>query len=232
MERLNGVTAMKTMLAILAIMLIPHVLIGQDSPLTGASCSWDASAHITTVDLLRQVNLKQDNSFGTWSFEGKALIGGGDGPHSRLAVGPANAGLKKLPEEFNIVTTITRLAGNDCISLVFPSPGGGRGMVVLDWGKGMISGIAWVDKLGPENSGAGVHGALLLTGKPKTITAMIRKNGVVIQVDGKDYLGYRLDWSKVTAGGTADRPDQSGFSIFIMEKNKVSISKLLLTFPD
>lgn len=226
MESMNGVVPMKTLLASLAVLLASNVLLAQDSPLTGAQVQFDDKQPLETIDLLKKVDARKDALAGDWGFSGGRLVGGSKG-YARLPIGPAGLA---LPEEYNIVFQVTRTGGDDSVTLSFPAPGGGRGLLCLDWNHQAITGLGCVDKGGPEVSGAGIRGAVLKRAQPRTVALLVRKSGVVIQLEGKDYFGYRVDWKRVSIHlGELDRPDQSGFSLTTCA-SQVAVSQLKIIY--
>lgn len=228
-EKKNGATPMKILLATLALLLASNLLLAQDSPLTGAQVSFDKQTTLEKIDLLKKVEVKNLQLTGTWALTGGQLTGGGtkDGG-ARAIIGPADL---PVPEEYDISLVVTRLSGENGMAIAFPTPGGGRGDVILDYWAGKIGcGLAFVNGAYPDVSGYGVAGRLLTIREPRAITIMIRKAGIMIQVDGKDYFGKKLDWSTVTVIGSADRPDQKAFCISTW-KTYVTVSQLKISYP-
>jgi hypothetical protein len=219
---------MKTLLASLAIAVMPHLGAAQDSPLTGAQFTFDKQSSIEKIDLLRKCDWKKWQLNGTWTFNGAQISGGDIKDAGRVMIGPSDL---TVPDEYDLSITVTRLSGDDGIATAFPTPGGGRGLLMLDYNHGQIGcGLAFVNGAAPDVSGYGITGALLKKGMARTFVLMIRREGLVIQLDGKDYLGKKVSWSTVTVTAAGDRPDQKGFCLSTW-KSQIAVSQYRISYP-
>ncbi len=163
------------------------------TPLTGAAVSFDKKLKTDTVDLLKKASPEKDSLAGSWKFAGSALAcsAGQDGA-ARLQIP-----FKPAAEEYNLTLVVERADGDDNVGIGFPTPGGGSAMLHLDVDRGSYLGV-----LSPEGAGhrkvCSAPGKQLTAGKPRILVLMVRKASLVVQVDGKDVLTSRMDWSKVS----------------------------------
>lgn len=167
------------------------------SALTGASFSFDKKAKLDSTDLLKKVETT-DFLSGIWKVDK-------DGSLQCEAANSCCCQFRFTPtsEEYNLVFTIERLDGDDNIGITFPVPGGQQAQYFFDVDHGKYSAVLIPG--GPEGhlkASAPAQGKQFALKKPRTVVLMVRKTGLVVQVDGKDVTTYRTDWSKsVPLGG-------------------------------
>ncbi len=164
--------------------------------LTGATMSFSKKSKLDVVDLLKKVETEKDFLVGAWKVQQ-------DG--SLLLTAPPNVENAccqihcELPsEEYNLSLTIERTEGEDNVSVTFPTPGGRQCQFFFDVDKGKYSAI--LTPGGPEGhlkASTPIPGKQLAAKKPRAVVFMVRKSGLVVQIDGKDVTTFRSDWSKV-----------------------------------
>lgn len=161
-----------------------------EAPLTGASFTFDKRRKLETVNLLAKVDPKRDSVTDGWRRQGASLTGTGDGiKHSRIEV-PGVA-----PEEYDLTCVVERRSGDDefFVGLV---GGGNQFAAYFDWARGSASGIGEI--AGADAAKLKIPGRFFENGKQKTLVFMVRKEGVVVRADGKDWLAWRADWGQVS----------------------------------
>lgn len=161
------------------------------TPLTGATVSFDKKLKTDTIDLLKKVSMEKDALAGSWKFSGPTLS---------CSAGPDGAARLQVPfkplDEYNLTVVLERVDGDDNVGIGFPTPGGSA-MLHLDVDRGAYLGILSPDGAAHRKVCA-VPGRQLAVGKPRTLVLMVRKASLVVQVDGKDVLTSKVDWSKVS----------------------------------
>jgi hypothetical protein len=124
--------------------------------------------------------------------------------------------------------TATRLEGSDEIFLGLIA-GGRQWTADFDWNRGQISGLAYVNGNGPEISGVGTPGKVFGS-TPRTVVVMVRKEAVIVRVDGKDLFAWKADWSRIAADASHSVPSKN--CLFLGTCNsRFIISQLVLTIP-
>lgn len=193
------------------------------SPLTGATIGFDKKAKLDVVDLLKTVDSGRDILSGAWKF-----LPDGSLQCSRPAqVSGSRIQARYVPasEEYNLIATVERVEDGDNICFGLPTPGGNQCTFFFDLGNGQDSAILMPDqkKLGL------IAGKQFPPKKQRTVTFMVRKSGLVVQLDGKDFTTIRTDWSRVTPYPDHG-PKEPGFS-FAGLTTGVKLSRLVLTYP-
>lgn len=159
----------------------------KEGPLTGAQFSFDKKRKLATVDLLAQVDVKRDGFQGSWKLQGGALVGSGSGVSGKLQ------STYTPPEEYDLTLEVTRKAGTElAVGLV---AGGHQCVFVFDYADCAASG-PFIDQVGPATNGIGVLGKFFTNGKSRSIRFMVRKEALVCEVDGKDFLVWKADWKR------------------------------------
>jgi hypothetical protein len=163
--------------------------------LTGAAFLFDKKTKLQTIDLLALCNPSAPGVVGTWKKAAGVLQGDGLQLKERDSVLP----VKYTPpaDEYDVSLVVERKAGLQNLSLGLI--GGGHQFVFsFDSFSSTSSGVNCVDgKSHPEN-GVGVKGPAFITGVPRTVLLMIRKEALIVQVDGKDFFTWKADWNKVS----------------------------------
>jgi len=181
------------------------------SPLTGATFSFKGGT--TVVDFMKRgFNFQEDAIQGCWKMAGPgALLVDNTLPGTPTSL---RLSVPNLPEEYDVTVTAERKEGIDdlYIGLVV---GGKQVMVDLDPYQHGMSGIALIDGKGPDQNGTGTTGKIFSSekgAKPRTVVCMVRNQGIVVTVDGKDLIAWKADYDKVSI------PPANG-----MPGNKVSL---------
>ena len=73
-------------------------------------------------------------------------------------------------------------------------------------------------------------GKVFEKGKPRTLTFMIRKDVLIVMLDGKDYMGWKADWSKVSMNAFFGVQSKNTL-FFTIESATFAISKAVVTAP-
>jgi hypothetical protein len=147
-----------------------------------------------SLNLLRLIDLKQD-PFGEWTQDSGTLLSPADN-FTRVLIPYAP------PEEYDLTVVADRTQGSD--GLVF---GLIRGAVVYAiWIEGYSnlggrSGIENIDGVLFEKNPASFQGTLLTNGKTSTIVISVRKTSITASVDGKNFLAFQGNFSRVNGIG-------------------------------
>lgn len=157
------------------------------SPLTGASVTFDKKAKLDTTDLLKRAEFVA----GPWKTAT-------DGSVSVAKVGPSDGAVfhvRQAPpaEEYNLTAVVERDGEGDNIGFGLMGPGGVQWTYLFDLEMGKESCLFTADRKRISS----VPGRQFLPKKARTVTFMVRKSGIVVQLDGKDFSTIRTDW-KIT----------------------------------
>lgn len=196
-----------------------------EPPITGASFTFDKKKKLETIDLFAKVDPKKDGALGSWRAEKGALVGTiAEATYSKLIVPHAP------PEEYDLTLTVERREGtNDFyVGLV----GGGKpfGFHFDSYNAGW-NGIVQVDGQGGPASQNGVTGIFFQKGKPRTITFMVRKHGLWLLADGKDYFLWKARWEGVSLDPRLAGPENKGQILVGTYASAFAITKIALTAP-
>jgi hypothetical protein len=161
--------------------------------LTGASFSLDKKKS-AVVDVLKNLNVNKAAIQGQWKIEKGALAGspGADGGRAMLQTEEV------LPEEYDIALQLERAEGANNFWLGLIGPGEKSFVLQLDAYGATVSGPQVVDGQDLKTSSVATKEKLLTNGKARSIVVMVRKAALIVQADGKDFLTWRADWSRVT----------------------------------
>jgi len=195
----------------------------KEVPLTGAAFTFDKKRKLDAVDLLSRIDIKRDAITDGWKKTGNLLIGTPDGIKSsriELAVTP--------PEEYDLTVVVERREGNDQFTVGLIG-GGNIFFVYFDWARGSASGIGEVSGANPAD--VKKAGVFFENKKPKTITCMVRKEALIIRADGKDWMAWRADWTKVSAGQAVLRSKNLLFLQCDGPNNVFNVSQVTLNYP-
>lgn len=191
------------------------------SALTGASFSFDKKAKLDSVDLLKKVET-QDFVAGVWKLDK-------DGSLSCESASNCSCQFRYTPttDEYNLTFVIERLEGDDNVGVSFPVPGGHQAQYFFDVDHGKYSAI--LTPGGPEGhlkASTPATGKQLPPKKARTVVLMVRKTGLVVQVDGKDVTTFRSDWSKITP--LVNSQPKDAFSVMPLTTS-IRITKMTVT---
>lgn len=203
---------------------IEKTLPPQPAPLAGASFTFDKKVKLISVNLLPHIDLKKAIVFGDWSFVRGALVG-----VSPLA---ANARLEfpmEAPEEYDLTIDVARTegVGDFDIGLV---AGGRQFIMAFDAVNMTLNGIGIVDGKTIKQHEHVVKGRFFVDQRPRTIVCMVRKDHLIVQVDGKDYLSYSGGWSKVDLN-PAHAVRNPKVPFLIIWNGTFSVSRALISYP-
>jgi hypothetical protein len=147
------------------------------------------------VDLLPKA--KTESTGGAWKSVPGLLSNTGENP-GRVTVSFDH----ELPEEYDLNLRIER--------------GGGNGGFEVGIVSGGSSGCFHFDAFGAASSFFGqiggqfapkVDGQVFKPGKVRAVRVAVRKDAVLVQVDGKDFWKSRIDWRAVTLHGDVPKPE-------------------------
>lgn len=200
------------------------------SPLTGATMSFGKKDKLDSVDLLKKVETDKDFLAGAWKFQqdGSLLL------TAPAVVEHGTCQIRYTPasEEYNLTLTMERTEGDDNIGVTLQIPGGRQCQYYFDIQKGKCSAILVPG--GPDGhtkASAPAPGRQFAVKKPHTVVFMVRRAGLVVQVDGKDVTTFRSDWTNVEPLGgpkVGGAQDKGAFAISALASG-IRISKAVLT---
>jgi len=188
--------------------------------LSGANLAFDKKLKLQTIDLLPKINLKTDVVNGDWKFVGPALRGQGAVNSAARVQVPVTP-----PAEYDLTLVLEKKEDSECmVGLI----GGGKlfhmnfeGINGSSNGLGMIDGGMQKDF---------IPGKVFTKGTPRTVVCMVRNEGVVIQVDGKDYVAWKAQWEKVSVMPAWAVPHQDQLFLGV-GSGTYHINKMTLTAP-
>jgi hypothetical protein len=194
-----------------------------DGALTGATFTFDKKSKLEAIDLIAKLPAAMPGAVGQW----KRIR---DGLSASSANAPARLPLNCTPpEEYDLTVVAERKDGAD--DLFVGLVAGGRQFTAhFDSGGGSCSGILRIDgKSIPENESS-IAGQQFKAGKPRTAVFMVRKAGIVVQLDGKDVVKWKGDWNRLSMDGP----------LMVVQKNTLligvylsswTVSRIVLTYP-
>lgn len=196
----------------------------KDAVLTGAAFTFDKGRKLQQFDLLRSIDLKKDAVMGTWKGAGGSITGDckqTSGAWARLETS------YQPPEEYDLTLSMERMEGDDGFAVGLVG-GGNQFAIMLDktW-TGPVS----IDGKGPDTSGVGVKERLYpKLGTKRTFQFMIRSHGFAIRLDGKDFLAWKGDWSKVSVPDSY-KAEKKTVLYFTAGSHTWKIHSAIVTFP-
>jgi hypothetical protein len=191
--------------------------------LTGATFAFDKKRKLETVDLMKYVDTKQGAVAGTWKLNGGALTCTAGAAHAKIQTSYTP------PEEYDLSMEILRKEGSSDIGIGLI--GGGKQVAyIFDAYQGAWNGLYMVGGQEAGASGLGVQGKAFTAGTPRTVTFMVRKEALVVRLDGKDYSTWKADWNTVSLSGNHSVPAKNVL-FFIGYSGSFQISKVVLTTP-
>ncbi len=198
--------------------------VAKAAPLTGASFTFEKKRKPETVDLMSKINLKSDALSGSWKYVGGALVGSCSGDlHGKLQTSVVP------PEEYDVTVVVERKEGADDF-LIGLMGGGNRFTLHFDCMRKNWSGIVMVDGQNPDASGVGVQEKFFKNGAPRTITVMVRKDALLVRADGKDFFGWKADWSRISPDFRLAIPNKGALFIGVYDST-FHVTKFTLTVP-
>jgi hypothetical protein len=200
---------------------ITTAILPETPPLTGASFTFEKKKKLVPTNLLAGLDLKKSSFQGQWTLKGNELQGSaGVDANSRLFF------TTPVPDEYDLHLEIARKSGDGDFEIGLVAAGR-QGMVILDTLTATISGFCF-DGKAPS---PGVPGRFFTNNTPRAIVCMVRKNGIVIQVDGKDYMTCpEADLPKFSISPAHAVPRQDVI-FFCCWKSNYAITKAVLMTP-
>ncbi len=193
--------------------------------LTGATFSFDKKAKIETIDLLKQIDLGRDSLDGAWKFGPGGVLSGSSASAARLQIRYTPSA-----EEYNLTVVLERTEGGDNVGIGLPSPGGGMFMYHLDVDMGAYHGVLAPEGVDGHRKVTSTPGKVLTAGKPRTLVFMVRRVGLVLQVDGKDVCTSKLDWAHLAPLAQCAPADRPAFALFAL-KSGITFSRMFVSYP-
>ena len=163
--------------------------------LTGASFSMDPKRSVTT-DLLLKAKIEATG--GAWKHVGKTLVNTGENTN-RVSVSFDY----ELPEEYDLTLSVERVSGNFGFDIGIVH-GDATGTFLFD---AFNCGCSMFGMVGGQYA-AKTDGQVFRPGKPRIVRVSVRRDAVLVQLDGKDFWKSRLDWKAVTAFGDIPVPEK------------------------
>lgn len=187
------------------------------SPLTGATFKFDPKKQkLRVVDLSRAFNPKKA-MHGTLTVTRRGIEIKG----TRAMVNARFPSTFKPPEEYDLSMVVERTQGLDEFSIGLVG-GGKQFNVFFDRER-----ASYMNVQGQPKKMGGLFGE---EGKPRHLKFMVRKEGLVIQVDGEDY--YSVDgWDGVRLHRLLRVPDEGVIFFTAYPGTGWKISRLLLMTP-
>lgn len=155
------------------------------APLTGASFAFDQKK-TATVDLLPKADVRGSDS---WKAVGRTLVGTATWPARQVVTFDVD-----VPEEYDLTISVERSDSGNKDFAVGIVAGGAQCAFHFDSWDATASSLALLGGVESEKAPGGVF----RSGKPRTAKLMIRRDGLVVQVDGKDFWKGRPDWKSAT----------------------------------
>jgi tRNA A-37 threonylcarbamoyl transferase component Bud32/tetratricopeptide (TPR) repeat protein len=154
------------------------------------------------LDLLKLVDAQKDAVRGTWRFTGGGL---------ESAFDPAPAVLVRLqvpfvpPPEYDLKVVAERKAGSRAL-VVGLAEGNRQFMVTLDSYDGATSGLERIDERGANGNETRFTGRVFTDKKRSTILCSVRRDSVVVTVDGKVVVCWKANYGRLTLPAEAAVP--------------------------
>jgi hypothetical protein len=154
------------------------------SPLTGAQVSFDKKAKLDTADLLKKAEFVS----GAWKTAPDGSVSCAKPEKSGGSTFQVRHTL--AADEYNLTAVIERSDEGDNICFGLMGPGGARLTYFFDLEFGKESCVLTADRKRIST----IAGRQFPAKKARTVTFMVRKSGVIVQLDGKDFSTIRTDW--------------------------------------
>lgn len=199
-------------------------VVGKEAaPLTGASFTFEKKKKLTITNLLAGLDLKKAIFQGNWSLKGAELAGSAGADANARLVFPG-----QVPEEYDLALEIAR-KGGDGDFLIGLVADGKQGLFALDAAGCTVSGFCLNGRA--LDASSGVPGRFFTGAAARSVVCMVRKTGIVVQVDGKDFLSCpAADFPKLVVGPVHAVPSQDSL-FFVCWKGSYSVTKAVLSTP-
>ena len=159
-------------------------------PLDAAAASTPA---LPPVNLLDKVDVAKNAIKGKWTKD-KSLLSSDRATPATLAIPYAP------PAEYDLVLEATRDEGNDCLVLGLVAGGRQFGCGFDVFAKEPSLGLELVDgkRLDRPDNPTRRTGTVVLTGKRQHIQCVVRKNRLLVFLDGKRKIDWSGDWQRLS----------------------------------
>lgn len=198
-----------------------------DAVLTGAFFAFDKKIKLASFDLIRSIDPKKDTVRGTWKLVSGALLGDG----TNLGGGRSHLETSYIPPpEYDLSVVVERIAGDAPFTFGLVNSEGKQFVYELSlngWNGPFINGgnletnkFAVKEDLFPKNK------------LRRSFQIMIRKYGFAVRVDGKDYVAYKDDWSKLWTPSEEHLATKRNVLYFLVKcTSSYKIHGAVVTFP-
>lgn len=183
------------------------------APLTGATFTFDKKRKLESVDLLTKIDPKK-------ALNGEARLGGG----TLTISGTLPMNHTKFPtsftppEEYDLIIVAERKAGLD--DFIVGLVGGGKQFNFhIDFDKSSLMAANGSDTKKATVFEKGAH----------TLKFMVRREGLVLQVNGQDFYTVQ-GWEKVSLNPLLAVPDKSVIFLGCLNSG-FQVSKFVITYP-
>jgi hypothetical protein len=184
------------------------------SPLTGATFVGDDTKGGKPANLLAVINPKENGSSGEWRIASGALVGGGllEVPH--IPVG-----------NYDVELILERKEGKNEINIGLVAEGKPFA-VTLDWSNGECTGLSAIDGRRVYENETRTNGAAIPMRKAVRITCAVRKDLIVLLIDGREHLRWKGELKRLSH---PSRPDKNQNLFFGVVQSTVSITRFVVT---
>ncbi|MBI2933833.1 MAG: hypothetical protein HYY16_19490 [Planctomycetes bacterium] len=146
----------------------------------------DYSPLRSRIDLLGIIDVSKDARQGEWRFVGRALATP-SGAFDRLELPYA------LPAEYDLELVVERKEGTNSLNLGLAC-GEARFMLIVDGWDAPVTGLEILDGRPFFNNETTVAGPLLPPGGRRTIVCSVRRERVVVTLDGRRIIDWKADY--------------------------------------
>jgi hypothetical protein len=198
--------------------------------LTGATFTWEKGRKLTQFDLLKSIDAKRDGLRGNWKLANGILSFDSSGMKTGIMTMLETT--YAPPEEYDLTLVAERAAAGDNVFFV-GLPGSDHQVAWAMDSPGGWQGPWLVDGKNPEASKLGIKERLFdKVGNKRTLIFSVRKFGLGVKLDGKDYFAWRGDWSQMKPGEPY-HPEKNTRSIYFggALSSSFKISSAIVTYP-
>lgn len=190
-------------------------------PLTGATFTFDKNRTLTTIEILRILELKSSYHTGNWKSNKEVAIG------SSNSIGKLDLGLIP-PEEYDL-TVIAQKQDESHGEFFVGLVGGGKQFSFhFNAYAGCWTGYSMID--GKHVKPHGLPKAAIKDKTHHKIVFMVRKEGVSTYMDGDELLTWGGDWKRVSLLQELSIPDASRLFIGVVGSS-YRFQGLTLSYP-
>jgi len=199
-----------------------------DAALTGAVFSFGKSVRLAQYDLIKSIDPNAAAS-GEWKVAAGVLFCDG----SKLGGACAHLETSYIPpEEYDLTLTVELVQGKNHFTVGLLGGGKQFCMSLNREGSGW-NGFTTIDGKPLESSPYATKENLFPKPRMKRVLQiMVRKFGVAMKVDGKDYIAFKGDWSQVTTPGGEYVAEKKNVIFFLVKCTTFyKIHSAVVTFP-